>query len=452
MPDSPSLATRATEWREARSWLTSTAMRTPPRSGRTTWPLRWGRLLSPAPAGRTFRLPVSRWVPSKWRRLRADRSTCLIADDRAEHLPGCNMAFRRDVLEQVGGFDPVYTAAGDDVDLCWRVLDRGWDIGFHPAALVWHHRRSGTNAYLRQQRGYGRAEALVEARHPDRFTGLGTARWAGRMYNPLLPPRGRQRIYRGLYGAAAFQSVYRGGGYLLDVVHQVGIPIAAVLLLSAAAALVHPLLGAPALVGLVGLLVLAIVDAGHAAPPRGPRRGRARFRRGVAALCMAQPLVRSWGRLRHAGPARRQVPAQPALPALLSRVTHAVSVVVHDRPRAEIAAGIVDALRRERLRVLPATGWEDHDGEVIASSLVRGDIITSAHPVGCVQIRVRRRVRRLRLAVVAVTSAALTVVVPPAGLVVAAIVCLDLARGSWRSGPMVHRVIASAAARVPSCE
>ena len=62
----------------------------------------------------------------------------LIADERAEHLPGCNMAFRREVLEQLGGFDPVYMAAGDDVDLCWRVLDRGWDIGFHPAALVWH--------------------------------------------------------------------------------------------------------------------------------------------------------------------------------------------------------------------------------------------------------------------------------------------------------------------------
>ena len=95
----------------------------------------------------------------------------LVSDDRAEHVPGCNMAFWKEGLEELGGFDPIYTAAGDDVDFCWKVLDQNWDIGFHPAALVWHHRRAGLRAYLRQQRSYGRSEALVEARNPDRFTG-----------------------------------------------------------------------------------------------------------------------------------------------------------------------------------------------------------------------------------------------------------------------------------------
>ncbi|MBC7679871.1 MAG: glycosyltransferase, partial [Pseudorhodobacter sp.] len=92
----------------------------------------------------------------------------LLSEDRAEHVPGANMAFWRDVLAEVGGFDIVYTAAGDDVDLCWKVLDRGWEIGFHPAALVWHHRRDSVKAYLKQQRGYGRSESLVAKRHPDR--------------------------------------------------------------------------------------------------------------------------------------------------------------------------------------------------------------------------------------------------------------------------------------------
>jgi GT2 family glycosyltransferase len=127
----------------------------------------------------------------------------LLTDDRAEHIPGCNVAFRKVVLEEIGGFDPVYTAAGDDVDVCWRVLDRGWDIAFHPAALVWHHRRPGLRAYLRQQAGYGRAEALVQARHPARFNPTGSARWRGRIYNPLRADPGRQRIYRGPYGTAA---------------------------------------------------------------------------------------------------------------------------------------------------------------------------------------------------------------------------------------------------------
>ena len=121
----------------------------------------------------------------------------LFSDDRAEHVPGCNMAFWKLVLSEIGGFDPVYTKAGDDVDVCWKVLNRDWKIGFHPAALVWHRRRQGLRNYLRQQREYGRSEALVEDRHPERFTPAGTARWRGRIYNSLTPSFMWQRIYRG---------------------------------------------------------------------------------------------------------------------------------------------------------------------------------------------------------------------------------------------------------------
>ena len=67
----------------------------------------------------------------------------LLTPDRAAHLPGCNMAFRREVLEQLGGFDPTFDAAADDVELEWRLMNSGYELGYHPAALVWHHRRPG---------------------------------------------------------------------------------------------------------------------------------------------------------------------------------------------------------------------------------------------------------------------------------------------------------------------
>jgi GT2 family glycosyltransferase len=120
----------------------------------------------------------------------------LTSNDRAEHVPGCNMAFWRDALVNLGGFDPVFQTAGDDVDLCWRLLDRDLEIGFHPAAVVWHHRRSCARAYLRQQRFYGHSEALIEARHPERFTVLGTARWLGTIYTSS----GRGRVASGSTG------------------------------------------------------------------------------------------------------------------------------------------------------------------------------------------------------------------------------------------------------------
>jgi hypothetical protein len=58
----------------------------------------------------------------------------LLTDTQAEHIPGCNMAFYKWALEQVGMFDPVFRKAGDDVDICWRLQDGQFKIGFSPAA------------------------------------------------------------------------------------------------------------------------------------------------------------------------------------------------------------------------------------------------------------------------------------------------------------------------------
>jgi glycosyltransferase involved in cell wall biosynthesis len=68
----------------------------------------------------------------------------LIDDRETEHLPGCNIAFWRKRIEAIGGFDPTFRIAGDDVDFCWRMQERSWKLGFSPAALVWHHRRGSS--------------------------------------------------------------------------------------------------------------------------------------------------------------------------------------------------------------------------------------------------------------------------------------------------------------------
>jgi O-antigen biosynthesis protein len=135
----------------------------------------------------------------------------LISDEVAEHIAGCNMAFRRDVLMALGGFDPIYRAAGDDVDICWRFQDAGYVIGFSPAAVVWHFRRNTVTAYCNQQRGYGKAEALVYGKHPFRFNLFGQAKWLGRIYGDLsasLLLSRRPVIYSGVFGRGLFQTMY----------------------------------------------------------------------------------------------------------------------------------------------------------------------------------------------------------------------------------------------------
>jgi GT2 family glycosyltransferase len=61
---------------------------------------------------------------------------------------GANMAFRRDLLREMRGFDPrldagTATRSGGDNDMFARILDAGWLIVYTPDARVWHrHRRS----------------------------------------------------------------------------------------------------------------------------------------------------------------------------------------------------------------------------------------------------------------------------------------------------------------------
>ena len=136
--------------------------------------------------------------------------THVMLDDRiAEHVPGCNMAFRRDALLAVDGFNPVYVRAGDDVDICWRLQAKKLDIGFAPSALVWHHRRASVRSYWRQQVGYGEGEAWLDAHHPEKFLG-GRMVWRGHIYSPLpfLSTAAERRVNTGVWGTAAFPSIY----------------------------------------------------------------------------------------------------------------------------------------------------------------------------------------------------------------------------------------------------
>ena len=354
----------------------------------------------------------------------------LTSDDRAEHVPGCNMAFWKPVLEEVGGFDPIYTAAGDDVDLCWKVLDRGWEIGFHPAALVWHHRRAGLRTYLHQQRGYGRAEALVAARHPDRFNSLGTARWSGRIYNSFAVGLARQRVYHGVFGAGAYQSVYQDRGHARDLAHQIGVPLSLPLLLTFPLGLVVPLLTLPAALALVFLLSLFATDVAACRPPAGTSRPR-RFRAMVALLHLVQPPARHWARYRHVSRARTRT-GRARVPGPVRRVGRSAVLLPATQPRADTAAGLVASLRDAGWRVDVGSGWDAHDALVVLSPLFTAELVSSAHPEGCVQARLRRlRPRRWRAVAVVAAVVVAGLFYAPAGAGLAGLVVVDVLR-SWR--------------------
>jgi len=231
----------------------------------------------------------------------------LLSDRDAEHIPGCNSIFRRDALMSVGGFDPRFRVAGDDVDACWRVQEAGGSIGFAPTALVWHHPRPTIGQYLRQQKGYGKAEAMLERKWPERYNATGHLSWQGRLYGRGLLPalRRRSRVYHGTWGSGLFQSLYDPPPTTLNQLVQLpewGLVIVLLGGLGLLGAVWSPMLVFVPLVLLAfaGVVVQSARAARRARFPtsyQGLPEARARML--TALLYVLQPTVRLRGRLAH---------------------------------------------------------------------------------------------------------------------------------------------------------
>ncbi len=216
----------------------------------------------------------------------------LLNDQEAEHLPGCNLAIRKHALLAIGGFDPAFRAAGDDVDICWRLRAAGGKLRFTASALVWHHRRFTFSAYLRQQRGYGHAEALLMQKHPERFGTIGGARWRGLIYGDgrgALPPE-EGSVYHGPYGTGAFQVIYASASRLAWWDLLAGVVWIALSLLFLA-------LGSSILASILALI--ALTAAATRAAQHWGSSGLTSWHHALLLwlMCLLQPIVREWARL-----------------------------------------------------------------------------------------------------------------------------------------------------------
>jgi GT2 family glycosyltransferase len=233
----------------------------------------------------------------------------LLSDIEAEHVPGCNMAFRREALAAIDGFDVRYRAAGDDVDLCWRLQERGGKIGFHAGAMDWHHRRNSLAMFWNQQKGYGKAEALLEQKWPERYNALGHLSWGGQLYGRgfTLPlPAGRASVYGGVWGSAAYQSLYAPAPatlLALPLMPEWWYAVAALAVLTALGLSWPPLLlFAPLwLLALAAPLAQAALASARATFPLPARSAGERWQRFALVFLMhlQQPIARLIGRRRH---------------------------------------------------------------------------------------------------------------------------------------------------------
>ena len=87
--------------------------------------------------------------------------------NRFFYLPSCNLAVRKETFLKVGGFEEGLEV-GEDVDLCWRIIDMGRVVEYRPSAEISHKHRNSIWPFCKRRFEYGTSEPLLQELHPNR--------------------------------------------------------------------------------------------------------------------------------------------------------------------------------------------------------------------------------------------------------------------------------------------
>ncbi|HSU90821.1 MAG TPA: glycosyltransferase, partial [Sporolactobacillaceae bacterium] len=323
-------------------------------------------------------------------------------------LCGCNMALSKTALKKIGGFDPAFTTAGDDVDLSWRLTESGETLAYAPGAVVIHERRATLGSYLAQQRGYGRGEGLLAKRYPLRDAAEDGIYAAPSWVAALL---GGARVYYGEFGRGLFQTVYSAGDAYGEVPMTIQwIAVSAVCLVLGA---MNRFLG---VIGGAGFTITILAAAARAASTPLPTSGSSFAARiYLWILNLLGPPIRSFARerIKWRIEARRGDQSEPV------RLTPADS--------ASVLAATREALIRRGLAVAETDGFQSYDLEIVVPPLVRIPINAVRVKDGRVSLLWRTRVAPRRaliataIALLVMLAAGLPLRAACAALVVAAI-------------------------------
>ncbi|MGD9619971.1 MAG: mycofactocin biosynthesis glycosyltransferase MftF [Mycolicibacterium sp.] len=104
------------------------------------------------------------------------REAPVVPYGQVSYVPSAAIICRRQALIDIGGFDESL-AAGEDVDLCWRLNEAGARLRYEPIAMVAHDHRTEFRKWFVRKRFYGEAAAPLAIRHPGKATPLVISGW-----------------------------------------------------------------------------------------------------------------------------------------------------------------------------------------------------------------------------------------------------------------------------------
>jgi GT2 family glycosyltransferase len=149
-------------------------------------------------AGPQLRYPDGRWQPSR-RRFPTVRGTLvrrtpvrylarpferqrdhyLLDEQPTEPVPAdwmlaAFLLLRREMMEEIGGFDERFRLYGEDIELCYRAAKAGWERWYVPAAVVTHRYAAEIDRKLLTRRTlwHWRGMARFVRKHPERLRAL----------------------------------------------------------------------------------------------------------------------------------------------------------------------------------------------------------------------------------------------------------------------------------------
>jgi N-acetylglucosaminyl-diphospho-decaprenol L-rhamnosyltransferase len=149
-------------------------------------------------AGPQMRYPDGSWQPSRRRfptvigtlvrrtplrfvfpPRRRQRSYYLLDERPAEPVEsdwmlGAFLLLRREMLDELGGFDEGFRLYGEDIDLCYRAAKAGWERWYVPAAVVRHRHAAVSDRRLltRHTLWHWRSILRFVRKHPERLRAL----------------------------------------------------------------------------------------------------------------------------------------------------------------------------------------------------------------------------------------------------------------------------------------
>jgi GT2 family glycosyltransferase len=81
-----------------------------------------------------------------------------------EHIPTCNVCFKKEILQKIGMFDEAFVK-GQDLELNYRIIKAGYKLYYSPKIQVLHYRRQTIKEFSQQIYKWAKAKIAIIKKH-----------------------------------------------------------------------------------------------------------------------------------------------------------------------------------------------------------------------------------------------------------------------------------------------